>query len=86
MSEEEVVAFLNAEDARRVFLFRFIDGTEVEVSDPWVRVTEDGTRECIATVAREAPGVNAAAGSQLCFVLREVADVRVSPRGFEYFR
>ena len=45
MSEEEVVAFLNAEDARRVFLFRFIDGTEVEVSDPW------GTRVRIAAAA-----------------------------------
>lgn len=86
MSEEEVVAFLNAEDGRRVFLFRFTDGTEVELSDPAVRVTEDGKRECIATVVREVPGVDAAAGSGLCFGLGEVADVRLSPRGFEYFR
>ena len=34
MSEEEVVAFLNAEDTRRVFLLRFTDGTELEVTDP----------------------------------------------------
>lgn len=86
MSEEEVVAFLNAEDTRRVFLFTFTDGRYVELSDPWVRVSEDGKRECIATVVREAPGVNAAAGSELCFALGEVADVRLSPRGFEYFR
>jgi hypothetical protein len=85
MSEEEVVAFLNAQDARRVFLFRFTGGTEVEVSDPWVRVI-DGKRECVATVVREAPGVEAAAGAELCFALGEVADVRLSPKGFEYFR
>jgi hypothetical protein len=77
---------LNAEDARGVFLFRFTDGTEVELSDPWVRVIEDGKRECIATVVREAPGVNATAGSGLCFALGEVADVRLSPGGFEDFR
>ena len=86
MSEEEVLAFLNTEDARHVFLFRFTDGTEVELSDPWVRVIEDGKRECVATVVREASGVTAAADSELCFALGEVADVRLSPRGFEYFR
>ncbi len=86
MSEEEVLAFLNAENARHVFLFRFTDGTEVELSDPCVRAIEDGKRECIATVVREAPGVRATAGSVLCFALAEVADVQVSPRGFEYFR
>ena len=86
MSEEEVVAFLGAADARRVFLFRFTDGTEVELSDPSVRVIEDGKRECIATVVREAPDIKAAAGSELCFALGEVADVRLSPRGFEYLR
>jgi hypothetical protein len=86
MLEEEVVAFLNAEDTRRVFLFRFTDGTEIELTDPWVRAVEDGTRECVATVVREAPAVNAAAGSELCFPLTEVADVRLSPRDFEYFR
>ena len=77
MSEEEVVAFLNAEDGRRVLLFRFTDGTEVELSDPSVQVTEDGKRECIATVVREVPRVDAAAGSELCFGLGEVADVRL---------
>ena len=86
MSEEEVVAFLSAEDARRVFLFRFTDGTEIELSDPWVRVIGDGKRECVASVVREAPGVTAAAGSGICFALGEAADVRLSPRGFEYFR
>jgi hypothetical protein len=86
MSEDEVVAFLSAEDSRGVFLVRFTDGTEVELSDPWVRVIEDGKRECIATVVREAPGIKAAAGSELCFALGEVADVRLSPKGFEYFR
>jgi hypothetical protein len=86
MSEEEVAAFLNAEDARGVFLFRFSDGTEVELSDPWVRVVEDGRRECIGTVVREAPSVKPAAGSALCFALGEVTDVRLAPRGFENFR
>ena len=86
MSEEEVVAFLDAEDARRVFLFRFTNGTEVELSDPSVRFIENGKRECIATVVRGTPGVKAAAGSELCFALGEVVDVRLSPRGFEYFR
>jgi hypothetical protein len=86
MSEEEVVAFLNAEDPRSVFLFRFTDGTEIELSDPWVRVIEGVKRECIATVVREGPGVRAAAGSELCFALGEVADVRLSPKGFEHFR
>jgi hypothetical protein len=86
MSEEEVAAFLNAEDARRVFHVRFTDGTEIELSDPWVRVIEHGKRECIATVVREAPGIKAAAGSELCFALGEVADVPLSPRDFDYFR
>ena len=69
MSEEEVAAFLNAEDARRVFLFRFADGTEIELSDLWVRVIEGGKRECIGTVVREVPWIKAAAGSELCFAL-----------------
>jgi hypothetical protein len=86
MSEEEVVAFLNAEDPRGVFLFRFTDGTEIELSDPWVRVIEGVKRECIATVVREAPDIRAAAGSELCFALGEVADVRLSPKGFEHLR
>ena len=86
MVEDEVVAFLKAEHTRRVFLFRFTDGTEVELSDPWVRVVEDGKRECTATVVREAPGVKATAGEALSFTLEDVADVRLSPKGFEYFR
>jgi len=86
MSEEEVVAFLNAEDGRRVFLFRFTDGSEIELSELSVRINEDGKRECIATVVREVPGIDVAAGSGLCFGLGEVADVQLSPRGFEYFR
>ena len=49
MSEDEIVAFLSAADTRRVFLCRLTDGTEVEMTDPWVRRT-DGKRECIATV------------------------------------
>jgi hypothetical protein len=77
---------LNAADARRVFVFRFTDGTQVKLSDPWVRVIEDGKRECIGTVVREASGVQAGTGSELCFALGEVADVRLSPRGFEYVR
>jgi hypothetical protein len=86
MSQEEVLTFLNAADARDVFLFRFTDGTELELSGPWVRVIEDGKRECVATLVRVTPGLNAAAGSELCFALGEVADVRLSVRGFEYFR
>jgi hypothetical protein len=86
MSEDEIVAVLSAADVRRVFLFRFTDGNEVELTDPCVRTIEDGKRECIATVVREAPGVEAASGSALCFALDEVAEVRLSPKSFEYFR
>jgi hypothetical protein len=86
MSEDEVAAFLTAADARRVFLFRFTDGTEVELSDPLVRAIDGGKRECIATVVRETPGVDAAAGSSLWFALGEVAEVRLSSRPFDYFR
>ena len=86
MSEDEVAALLTAGDAGRVFLVRFADGTELELSDPSVRTIEGGTRECIATVVRETAGVDAAAGSALCFALGEVADVRLSPRSFDYFR
>jgi hypothetical protein len=86
MSEEEIVAFLSAQDAHRVFLFRFTDGTEIELSDPWVRAIEGGRHECTGTVVREARSLNAGAGSELCFALGEVAEVRLSPRSFEYFR
>ena len=86
MSEDEIVAFLSAEDARGVFLFRFTDGSEIELTDPWVRTIVGGQRECVATVVREVPGVEATAGSALCFALHEVAEVRVSPRSFEHFR
>ena len=86
MSEEEIVAFLRAEDPQKVFLFRFADGTEVELTDPLVGTDDDGRREVIATVVRESPAVKAPAGSALLFQLAEVAAVRLSPRDFEYFR
>ena len=85
MSEDEIVAFLNAADARRVFLCRLTDGTEVEITDPWVRST-DGKRECIATVVREGAGVDVVAGDALCIALADVAEVRPSPKEFENFR
>jgi hypothetical protein len=86
MSVDEVVAFLRAEDAQQVFLFRFADGTEIELTDPLVGPDDDGRRECIATVVRESPAAKVPAGSGLVFLLSEVADVRLSPRGFGYFR
>ena len=86
MSEDEIVAFLAAADARQVFVFRFTDGIEVELTDPIVRIIEGGKRECIATVVRKSFGVEAAAGSELSFLLDEVAEVRASPKSFEYFR
>ena len=67
MSEDEVVALLSTADTRGVFLCRFTDGTEVEITDPWVR-RADGKSECIATVVREAAGVDAGAGESLCVV------------------
>jgi hypothetical protein len=86
MSVDEVVAFLRAEDAQQVFLFRFADGTEIELTDPLVGPDDDGRRECIATVVRESPAAKVPAGSGLVFLLSEVADVRLSLRGFGYFR
>jgi hypothetical protein len=86
MSEDEIVAVLSATDVRRVFLFRFINGNEVALTDPWVRTIEGGKRECIATVVSEAHGVEDVPGSALCFALDEVAEVRPSPKSFEYFR
>jgi hypothetical protein len=68
------------------FIFRFTDGNEVELTDPRIRTIEGGKRECIATVVRESFGVEAAPGSALCFALDEVAEVRPSPKSFEYFR
>ena len=49
-------------------------------------IIEGGKRECIATVVRKSFGVEAAAGSELSFLLDEVAEVRASPKSFEYFR
>jgi hypothetical protein len=85
MSQDEIVAFLSAHDARSVFVFRFTDGTEMELTDPCVTIV-DGRYECIATVVREVPGVEAAAGSGLSFALHDVTEVRLSRRPFEYFR
>ena len=85
MSEDEIVAFLRTADTRGVFLCRFTDGTEVEITDPWV-CRADGTSECIATVVREAAGVAAGAGEALCVALAEIAEVSVSPKPWEYFR
>ena len=42
MSEDGIVAFLNGEDARHVFIVRFTDGTEVELSDPQVPLSRTG--------------------------------------------
>jgi hypothetical protein len=86
MSEEEIVAFLGTADGHAVFLCRFTDGTEVEITDPRVSTNQDGTRECIATLVREAAGVNVVAGGALRFALGEVAEVQLSPKPFEYLR
>ena len=86
MSEDEIIAFLSTGDTGRIFLCRFTDGTEVEITDPWVRDLTDGQRECVATVVRETAGIDVAAGGALSFALGEIADVRYSPRGFERFR
>jgi len=51
-----------------------------------VRHKPDGKRECIATVVREAAGVDVAAGGALCFALGEDAEVQLSPKPFEYLR
>lgn len=85
MSEDEVVAFLSTADTRGVFLCRFTDGTEVEITDPWVH-RADGKSECIATVVREAAGVDAGAGESLCVALAQIAELRVSPKPWEHFR
>jgi hypothetical protein len=69
MSEDEIVAVLSAADKRAVFVFRFTDGNEVELTDPMVRTIEGGKRECIAAVVRESSGLEAAPGSALCFGL-----------------
>jgi len=45
-----------------VFVFRFTDGNEVELTEPMVRTIECGKRECIDTV-------EAAPGSALCVAL-----------------
>jgi len=62
-----------------VFVFRFTDGNEVELTEPMVFTIECGKRECIATV-------EAAPGSALCIALDEVAEVRPSRKSFEYFQ
>ena len=85
MSEDEIVAFLSTADTRGVFLCRFLDGTEVEITDPQVR-SADGKSECIATVVREAAGVDVVAGESLCVGLDQVAEVRLSPKPWDYFR
>jgi hypothetical protein len=86
MSEDEIVVFLRAADTRGVFLCRFTDGTELEITDPSVRNNPDGKFECIATLVREAGGVHVAAGRALCFELAEVAELKLSPNPFEYLR
>ena len=86
MSEDEIVAFLRTADRRGVFLCRFTDGTELEITDPSVRNNPDGKLECIATLVREAGGVQVAAGGALCFELGEVAELQLSPNPFEYLR
>jgi len=86
MSEDEIVAFLSTVDARGVFLCRFTDGTEVEITDACVS-RSDGKSECIATVVREGGGaVGATAGEAICVPLNQIAELRVSPRPWEYFR
>ena len=85
MSEDEIVAFLRTADVRSVFLCRFTDGIEVEITDPCVR-SVDAKSECIATVVREAPGIAVVGGESLCVALDQVAEVRLSPKQWEYFR
>jgi hypothetical protein len=86
MSEDEMLAVLSVEDARQVFTFRFTDGTQMELMDCWVRIDEDGMRECLATIVRTGPGSGGFPGEAISFLLSEVADIRVSARGFDYWR
>ena len=85
MTQDEIVAFLNAADDRTVLICRFTDGTEVEIADPLVR-TSDGKSECIATVVRQADGIEVMAGQSLCVALDQVAEVKRLPRQWEYCR
>jgi len=86
MSENEIADILSVADKGQVFTLRFTDGTEAELMDFWVSVSESGTRECVATIVRSPAQSEASPGEAIRFALSEVADVQVSPDGFKYHR
>lgn len=83
ISDDDLIRLFNDDSAKHtVYTVRFTDGTTDEVMDCklW------GDRECIATVVRPGPSGRYSPGEEILFSFDEIAEVRRSERGFDYYR